>query len=150
MLISAGLCISEGQKQMSWLLYRWYRTSGCPLRNRSASFGYVTDDIKVSRQCLQSHNTDIKIIGLINRSITVKSREVMFNLYKTLVRPHVEYCTPVWSPHYEKDRCLIEKAQRHFTKMVKGMVRHLYPERLRQLALWSLEERRSRADLLHQ
>ena len=29
------------------------------------------------------------------------------SLYKSLVRPHLEFCTPVWSPHLAKDSKLI-------------------------------------------
>jgi hypothetical protein len=28
---------------------------------------------------------------------------------KSLVRPHLEYCTPCWSPHYGKGKALLEK-----------------------------------------
>jgi len=41
----------------------------------------------------------------------------MLRLYKTLVRPHVEYSISAWSPHYIKDKNQIEKVQRRFTKM---------------------------------
>ena len=29
-------------------------------------------------------------------------------LYKTLVRPHLEYATTVWSPLYTKDKTVLE------------------------------------------
>ena len=45
----------------------------------------------------------------------------MLNLYKTLVRPHVEHCVSAWSPHYKKDKELLEKVQRRFTQMIKGI-----------------------------
>ena len=38
--------------------------------------------------------------------------------YKSLVRPHVEYCTPVWSPCYQKDKIL--RVQHRFTRMIPG------------------------------
>jgi len=41
----------------------------------------------------------------------------MMNLYKTLVRPHVEYCVSAWSTYYKKDKELLEKIQYRFTKM---------------------------------
>ena len=61
----------------------------------------------------------------------------MLNLYNTIVRSNVEYRTSVWSPHYEKDKYLIKKVQPRFTKIVQGLVRYPYPERLQQLGLWS-------------
>ena len=72
----------------------------------------------------------------------------MLNLYKTLVRPHVEYCVSAWSPHYKKDKELLEKVQRRFTKMIKGMKGKSHEERLQKLNLWSLEERRNRQNLV--
>jgi len=39
-------------------------------------------------------------LGLIKRTFVVKTPEVMLNLYKTLVPPHLEYCISVWSPHW--------------------------------------------------
>ena len=33
----------------------------------------------------------------------------MLSLYKTLVRPHVEYCSSVWNPYYSKDKELLER-----------------------------------------
>jgi len=59
-------------------------------------------------------------------------------------KPHVEYCVSVWSPHYKKDKELLEKVQRKSTKMIKGMKGKSYEERLRKLNLWSLEERRKK------
>jgi len=70
----------------------------------------------------------------------------MLNLYKTLVRPHVEYCVSAWSPYYKKDREWLGKVQRRFTKMIKGMKVKSHEERLQKLKLWSLEERRNRHD----
>jgi len=54
--------------------------------------------------------------------------------YKSLMRPNFEFCTSPWSPYYETDKQLIEKKiQRRFTSLAK-------------LKLWSLEDRRIRAD----
>jgi len=60
----------------------------------------------------------------------------------------MEYCVTAWSPHYKKDKELLEKVQRKFTTMIKGMKGTSYEERLRKLNLWSLEERRNRQDLI--
>jgi len=85
---------------------------------------------------------------MIKRTITYKDLKIMLNLYiyKTLIRPHVEYYVSPWIPYYKKDKELLEKVQRRFTKMIKGMKGMSYEERLQKLKLWSLEERRNRQD----
>jgi len=42
----------------------------------------------------------------------------MLSLYRTFVTPHVEYCISDWNPRYKKDKELIEKVQKRFTKMI--------------------------------
>ena len=66
-------------------------------------------------------NKATRVLGIIKRTIRYKDTRVMMSLYKTLVRPHVEYCVSVWNPHYIKDKTLIEKVQRRFTKMINSM-----------------------------
>jgi len=108
----------------------------------------ITNDLKASQQCTAACNKANRVLGMMNRTIVYKSKEVLLNLYKSLVRPHVEYCTPVWSPCYQKDKSLIERVQHRFTRMIPGFSKLPYCERLKRLGLWSLEERRNRADLI--
>jgi len=68
--------------------------------------------------------------------------------FYTLVCPHVEYCVSAWSPYYEKDKALLERIQHRFTRMIPGFKQLPYESRLLRLQLWTLEERRHRADLL--
>ena len=88
------------------------------------------------------------MLGFIGRGIEFKSREVMLQLYRTLVRPHLEYCVQFWTPHYRKDVEALERVQRRFTRMFPGMEGRSYEERLRDLRLFSLERRRLRGDLI--
>lgn len=108
----------------------------------------ISNDLKVSQQCQQAYNRGSRILGLIHRTIQYKHTDILLRLYKSLVRPHLEYCVPAWSPHYKKDKILIEKVQRRFTKMIPSVKLLPYEDRLKQLNLWSLEDRRTRADLI--
>ena len=54
----------------------------------------------------------------------------------------------VWSPHYKKDKELLEKIQHRFTRLFKELRQLTYAERLHALGLWSLEEHWNRADLV--
>ena len=51
------------------------------------------------------------------------------HLLKTLVRPHVEYCSYAnWKPHYRKDKELLERIQRRYTKMINDMKGKMYED----------------------
>jgi len=88
------------------------------------------------------------MFGVINRSFTDKSKETIIHLYKSVVRPHLEYCSQIWSSHYKKDIKLIEGVQCRATKLVDGMRDLHYEERLTRLNLMKLENRRHGSDLL--
>ena len=72
----------------------------------------------------------------------------MLSLYNSLVLPHVEYCVSTWSPHYIKDNDILERIQHRFTRLIPGMQKLTYVERLDKLNLWTLEERRNRSDVI--
>ena len=105
-------------------------------------------NIKFSDQCAVAARKANRILGLIRRNILHKSKDVILRLYKSLVRPHLEYCVQVWSPYLKKDVLLLEKVQKRATKMISEL-RHLsYEQRLHKLGLISLEKRRIRGDLI--
>ena len=74
--------------------------------------------------------------------------DMLFNPYKSTVRPHLEYATTVWSPIYKKDKITIENVQRRATRLVKSIQHLTYPERLRLLGLTPLEYSGERADMI--
>ena len=67
-------------------------------------------------------------------------------IYKTYIRPHLEYCVQAWSPHLTKDVEVLEKVQRAATKLVLELRKLEYNERLRRLGLTTLQRRRTRDD----
>ena len=81
-------------------------------------------------------------LGIIFRTFTFIDEERFLNLYKSIVRPHVEYAIPIWSPLYKKDKIIIENVQRRATKLVASCKNLSYPEKLRKLGLPTLEYRR--------
>ena len=91
-------------------------------------------------------------IGWITRSIISRQSGVMLRVYKTLIRPFLEYCCQVWSPmgkYGNWDTILeIEGVQRSFTRMIDGIGLLTYRKRLEKLGLTTLLERRMRGDLI--
>ena len=108
----------------------------------------ITNDLKVEAQCSAACIKANRMLGLIRRTIVNKRHTILTTLYKSLVRPHLEYSTAAWSPHYVKDREMLERVQRRFTRMVPGLGDLEYGERLGVLGLMTLEERRNRSDMV--
>ena len=104
----------------------------------------ISNNLKSSEQCLAAKNKSMKILGMINRQISFKSPEVILKLYKSYVRPHLEYCSQFWSPYLQKDIDLLENVQRRATKMIPAIRKLSYENRLKHLNLFSLERRRKR------
>ena len=72
----------------------------------------------------------------------------MKTLYKTLVRPHLEYANCIWNPVLHKDVLMIERVQRRASKILPSMKEVKYVDRLRHLKLPTLAYRRVRGDLI--
>ena len=70
-------------------------------------------------------------LGIIFKSFTYLGKEMFLCLYKSLVQPHVEYDTTVWSPMYKKDAVVLENIQRRATRMVNCLKHLSYNERLK-------------------
>ena len=77
-------------------------------------------DLKVSEQCAIAAAKGNQILGLIRRNIVYKEKELIIPLYKTIVRPHLEYCIQAWRPYRKKDIDILERVQRRATKMYKN------------------------------
>lgn len=109
---------------------------------------HITNKLKpeyhINEMCKKAN----KILGMIGRSLDFKTWGNMVRLFNSLVRPHLEYGSQFWNPHYKKDIAKIEKVQRRFTKMIPGMSRYSYKDRLLKLNMLTLEERRKRLDLI--
>ena len=68
-------------------------------------------NMKVSEQCRIAASTGNQVLGMIRRNITYKENSLIVPLYKTIVRPHLEYCIQAWSPYLRKDIYMLEKIQ---------------------------------------
>ena len=76
-------------------------------------------------------NKGNKILGLIHRSFTYLDRKSMWTMYKTLVRPLLEYRHTIIYTRYAKDKKLIEGVQRRVTKMIQELKDKEYLDRLK-------------------
>ena len=111
--------------------------------------GVIIDNkLKFSKHCKESSKKANKILGLVSRSFEHKSKDIILPLYKSLVRPHLEYASQFWNPHYRKDIDVLERVQKRATKQIPSVRNLPYSERLRALKIHSLETRRLRGQLI--
>ena len=108
----------------------------------------ITEDLKfhghVDKICKNAKGE----ISRIRRSFMSRAPNFLSNVYKTYVRPHLEYVVQVWNPEYAQDKVKLEKIQNRLTRLLPhGKV--LSPtERNQALRITSHETRRLRGDLI--
>ena len=79
---------------------------------------------------LKKINKAYRMLWLIKRNFNEVGDEAFILLYKHLVRAHLEYNNSVWAPYKRCDEKL-EKVQKRATKMLPGLRKMPYPERLK-------------------
>ena len=114
--------------------------------------------VNMSRDLSWSNHVDVivnkanKVLGLFKRTVGSKNKDIFSMLYKSLVRPILEYACPVWSPHLAKDILAIEKVQRRASRIALGQKHRYremqYEERCRLLNWNSLQHRREYLSLV--
>ncbi len=104
----------------------------------------MTKNLKPSSQCAKAARTAQTVLSQLTRAFHYRDRNIFLRLYQQYVRPHLEFASPAWSPWTEADKAVLEKIQR----MVSGLKGQSYEEKLLELNLPSLDERRLQADMV--
>ena len=128
-----------------------YVMDGTPLENvtEEKDLGItVTESFKPGKQCGIAAAKANRILGIIKKTFISRDSSVITKLYKSLVRPHLEYAIQAWSPYLLCDVDTLEKVQRRATKIVAGIEELSYEALLKSLNLTTLKTRRLRGDLI--
>ena len=108
----------------------------------------VDSQLKFQEHLQEKINKANRLLGVIWRTFEYKDEEIMVSLYKSLIRPHLEYANQAWAPHLRKDIESLESVQRRATRMIPGMKDLDYHERLQHLNLPTLAYRRLRGEMI--
>ena len=128
-----------------------YNLNGITLKEtkEEKDLGVLIDkDLKFSSHIKSIVAKANRMIGLIKISFESIDKEMFLILYKSLIRPLLEYCVHSWSPHLATDITLLENVQRRATRMVREFNQLSYEERLKELDLPTLKDRRTRGDMI--
>jgi len=83
----------------------------------------------------EKNNKAYRMLWLIKRNFNEVGDEDFILLYKHLVRAHLEYNNSVWAPYKWCDVEKLEKVQKRVTKMLPGLRKMSYPERLKKIRI---------------
>ena len=109
---------------------------------------HIDTDLKVVQHISKITHLAHTRSCLLLKSVLTRNPAVLVKAFCTYVRPVLEYCTPVWSPHHIGLINKLESVQRRFTKKLYGLSCSSYKERLAKLKLESLYARRVKQDLV--
>ena len=108
----------------------------------------IDNELKFHKHTAATIKKANSILGLIKKSFVSLDKYSLPLLYKSLIRPHLEYGNVIWGPHYKEDQKAVEKVQRRATKLIT-IIKYLpYEQRLQHLNLPSLMHRRRRGDMI--
>ena len=109
---------------------------------------WVNSALKPSTQCEVAAKSANQMLGLIAKSFHYRTKSTLIPLYKTLVRPKLEFSAAAWSPWLEKDVDCLEKVQRRLVRLLSNVKGSTYEAKLNDAGLTTLRERRERGDLI--
>lgn len=113
----------------------------------------LADDRKWTKNCTAFNMKANLAINRIKKCFQYKDKKLISKLYKTYIRPHIEYGGIVCRPYLQKDIDLLEAIPRRSTRLafsdrVDDPRYKPYDQRLKDLKLPSLSSRFDRADLI--
>ena len=110
----------------------------------------ITTNLKSTIQANKAASKANSILGLMKRTFVSRNVPLWKKIYKTYIRPHLEFAVSAWNPCLLKDIKVLEQVQRRATKVPSNTKKLPYEQRNEIFNLTSLQERRTRGDLIQQ
>ena len=73
-----------------------------------------------------------QVTGLIKRTFSYMDTDMFKKLYKSTIRPHLEYANVIWHPVFKRQLKSLENVQRRATKIVPELKDLPYCDRLKK------------------
>ena len=109
----------------------------------------LTDDGKFEEQIEIAAKKARQKCGWLLRSFYTRNETFLRQMFNTLVQPHLDYCSQLWSPQEGQHLDKMESVLRNFTRKITTLKQLNYWERLEKLKLNSEERRMERYKIIY-
>ncbi len=107
----------------------------------------MSSNLKPGGQCGKAAMTANRVLGQVSRAFHYRDKETFVKVYKLYILPHLEFAVPAWCPWTKTDADALEKVQRRAVNMVSGLKSRDYSDRLKELGMPTLTQRREELDM---
>ena len=106
----------------------------------------LSSNLSFSLQVEKAANSASQMVGWGLRTFRGRSSFLLLTLFKSLVQPHLDYCSQLWSPSSQELINKLEQVQRSLVSRIcdTRLTRCHYWDKLSVLRLYSQERRRER------
>lgn len=108
----------------------------------------VADNLKAGKQCEKAARTATTALMQILKTFSYRDKKVLPQIYKQYVRPHLDFAVQAWAPWQHSDIEMLEKVQKKMVSNVMGLESANYEEKLTEIGLTTLADRRIRLDMI--
>ena len=117
--------------------------------NEEKDLGVWTENtMKPTKQCAAAAKAANFALGQLQRAFHYRKKDFVIPLYKTFVRPKIECAAAAWCPWTEADVKTVEKVQERMIRSLSDVKGSSYEEKLQDVGLTTLRERRRRGDVI--
>ena len=109
---------------------------------------YMHSSLKPSFHIAEAVKKANRALGILQGCLTFRDKFHYIRLYKTYVRCHLEYAVQAWNPWLKEDIENLEAVQKRAIRYCHGLVGVDYEEKLKEVGLTTLADRRLRGDML--
>ena len=72
----------------------------------------IDSSLKPSLQCLKAAKKANSVLAQLSRAVSYRDKDTFLHLFRTYVRPYLEYCSATWCPWTKTDKEVLEKVQK--------------------------------------
>ena len=108
----------------------------------------TSNTLKPSLHCQEAARKSNFVLNQTLKAFHYRDKTVFLQLYKRYIRPHLEFSTVTWNPWTAADVEILEKVQKRAVNSISGLNSSTYSDKLKELKITSLEDRRTRFDMI--